>query len=393
MLNVFSVPIFFILLRETLEASIIISVMVALIDKLAETSVRFRDLAGPLRRRVWLGTLSGLLLSLAIGAAFLAVWYKYAVNLWAKAEVLWEGIFGMISVLMVGVTAIAMLKSSRLYEKFALMLARKLGAGVPDPSTVTPAGTAAGSANHDAASTKQASKFTRTVAMIKNLSPLNAVTTRSDDSLHSRSTGNGADHQMSAITRPLKALFWLPFVTILREGLEVVVFIGGVSLGEPASAIPVSAAAGLLAGVVIGLIVHRSGTVMSMHWLFVVFSYVLLMIAAGLLARSIGNLEDYVWGNAINLIANEVGTGSFDPRRSVWHFDCCSPEDNASGWGIFNALLGWRNNATIATITGYCLFWIVATGALVVLRFKENRKRLVRAKIFIELQAAHSEYV
>jgi len=40
------------------------------------------------------------------------------------------------------------------------------------------------------------------------------------------------------------ALFTLPFIVVLREGLEAVVFVGGVSLGQSASAIPIAAIVG-----------------------------------------------------------------------------------------------------------------------------------------------------
>lgn len=54
------------------------------------------------------------------------------------------------------------------------------------------------------------------------------------------------------------AMFLLPFITVLREGLEAVVFIGGVSLSFPASAFPLAVFCGLLAGVAIGYIIYRS---------------------------------------------------------------------------------------------------------------------------------------
>lgn len=42
------------------------------------------------------------------------------------------------------------------------------------------------------------------------------------------------------------------------------------------------------------------------------------------------------------------GPGSFDVRGSVWHLDCCNPENklDGQGWSIFNALFGWTNSAT-----------------------------------------------
>ena len=53
------------------------------------------------------------------------------------------------------------------------------------------------------------------------------------------------------------AMFLLPFITVLREGLEAVVFIGGVGLALPASAYPLAVICGLAAGVVIGYAIYR----------------------------------------------------------------------------------------------------------------------------------------
>lgn len=53
------------------------------------------------------------------------------------------------------------------------------------------------------------------------------------------------------------AMFILPFVTVLREGLEAVVYIGGVSLGLPATSFPLAVICGLAAGCLIGFILYR----------------------------------------------------------------------------------------------------------------------------------------
>jgi hypothetical protein len=41
------------------------------------------------------------------------------------------------------------------------------------------------------------------------------------------------------------------------------------------------------------------------------------------------------------------GPGTFDVRGSVWHLNCCNPENNidGNGWLIFGALTGWTNSA------------------------------------------------
>jgi len=53
------------------------------------------------------------------------------------------------------------------------------------------------------------------------------------------------------------AMFILPFVTLLREGLEAVVFVGGVSLSEPATSFPLAIIVGILCGVLIGYFIYR----------------------------------------------------------------------------------------------------------------------------------------
>jgi FTR1 family protein len=53
------------------------------------------------------------------------------------------------------------------------------------------------------------------------------------------------------------AMFFLPFITVLREGLEAVVFVGGVSLTEPATAFPIPVIVGIICGLLIGYFIYR----------------------------------------------------------------------------------------------------------------------------------------
>src|SRR5438046_2805056 len=53
------------------------------------------------------------------------------------------------------------------------------------------------------------------------------------------------------------SLFILPFITILREGLEAVIFVGGVGLSFPASAFPLPVVAGLIGGILIGFLLYK----------------------------------------------------------------------------------------------------------------------------------------
>ena len=53
------------------------------------------------------------------------------------------------------------------------------------------------------------------------------------------------------------AMFVLPFVTVLREGIEAIVFIAGVSFSAPATAVPLAVVVGLLVGIIAGYIIYK----------------------------------------------------------------------------------------------------------------------------------------
>jgi hypothetical protein len=61
------------------------------------------------------------------------------------------------------------------------------------------------------------------------------------------------------------ALFILPAITVMREGLEAVVFLGGVSLGEAGTSIPIAAICGLLAGLLVGYLLYKSSSRLSKY--------------------------------------------------------------------------------------------------------------------------------
>ncbi len=53
------------------------------------------------------------------------------------------------------------------------------------------------------------------------------------------------------------AMFILPFTTVLREGIEAIVFVAAVSFSSPASSVPLPVIIGLIAGCVVGYIIYK----------------------------------------------------------------------------------------------------------------------------------------
>lgn len=113
-------------------------------------------------------------------------------------------------------------------------------------------------------------------------------------------------------TRINSVLFALPMVTVLREGVEGLIFVGGVrslsltsrvarasssdcaaqvSLGEPMSSIPLAALAGLACGCAVGVSFFQTAKSARLSTLLIVSSAFLLLMGAGLFSRSISAFE------------------------------------------------------------------------------------------------------
>ncbi|KAJ6616430.1 iron permease FTR1/Fip1/EfeU [Mycena sp. CBHHK59/15] len=330
--NLFSVPIFFIVFRETLEAAIIVSVLLGLAEQIAhgdparfgertavagsspgdskddvasdpeDDTAHRRRLIRKMRIQIFAGAGVGLFLALAIGAAFIAVWFTQASDLWAKSEELWEGIFELIASIMIFVMGVTMLKMDRAKAKWRIKLERAFSKQHVDGQT-------------------KAGKW---------------------------------------------VLFILPLITVLREGMEAVIFVGGVSLGQPATSIPIATIVGLVCGLVIGFIIYSFGSRTTLSVFLIVMTNLLLLIGAGLFSRAVWAFER----RAFNTLLGTDG--------SVWHLDCCNPDDklDGQGWSIFNAIFGWTNSATLGSVLSYAFYWLAVIVVLVAMKYKEGRTKL-----------------
>ncbi|AOA62799.1 Putative high affinity iron transporter [Komagataella phaffii CBS 7435] len=329
----FSPQIFFIILRETLEAAIIISVLLAFLDRSFHTSSGYQELPTEpatsqesdntaaeivggeklykrLRLQVWVGSFLGLLLCLFIGGIFIVVFNVAGSDLWAYTEHYWEGAFSILAAVIISVMGLAMLRLNQMKSKWHLKLNNLI-------------------LNQTLQKENQTEKY---------------------------------------------AMFFLPFITTLREGMEAVVFIGGVGLDQPLSTIPASLLLGLAIGVSVGIALYKTGHTMSLRLFLIGSTGFLYLVAAGLFSKGVWQFElqkyiDRCGGQDMSEVGS--GPGSYDIGNSVWHVNCCNGEMDG-GWMLFTALFGWTNSATYGSVTSYIVFWVILVASLRMLRFEEK---------------------
>ncbi|KAG9242234.1 putative iron transferase [Calycina marina] len=329
--NVFSVPVFFIVFRETLETAIIVSVLLAFLKQTLDGPSRDVVVYKKLVRQVWFGTAAGFLISLVIGGALIGVFYGLGKDKWASTEYYWEGSFALFASLVIGVLGAALLRVSKMQEKWRVKLAVAL----------------------EEKPAKKGGKFKRWCERY--------------------------------------AMFMLPFITVLREGMEAIIFVAGVSFSSPAAAVPLPVIVGLLCGGLVGYLIYKGGSSTKLQFFLIVSTCLLYLVAAGLFSKAIWFFEAQDWNNQTGGDAAETGSGagSYDIDRSVWHINYGNPEFNGGGgWGIFNAVLGWQNSATYGSVIGYNLYWLAVIIGFVLLRFQETKGHLP----FMRMKSDKSSY-
>lgn len=319
MVDVFNVQIFFVVFRESLEAVIVVSVLLAFLKQGLGPATNDPAIYKRLRKQVWLGAIFGVILCLIIGAGFIGAFYSLKNDIWSQSEDLWEGIFCIIATVLISIMGIAMLRVNKMQEKWRVKLAQAL--------VKTPA--------------KRSDRF-----------------------------------KIGYITKKY-CMFILPFITTLREGLEAVVFVGGVGLSSPATSFPLPVVCGLIAGILVGVAMFYWGSTMSLQVFLVISTAILYLIAAGLFSRGIWFFENYVFSQQTggDAAENGSGPGTYNIKHSVWHVNCCNPlSDN--GWDVFNSLLGWQNSATYGSVISYNVYWLAVIATLGLMLYEEKHGHL-----------------
>ena len=152
--------------------------------------------------QVWYGTGSAFIICFIIGCGVIGAFYGLGKNVWSGTENIWEGVFALLASIIISIMGAALLRISKLQDKWRVKLAKALE-------------------KRDSVKDTEGSKSKFKLWCEKY------------------------------------AMFVLPFITVLREGLEAVVFTGGVSLGYPASAFPLPVITGVLAGSAIGFMIYK----------------------------------------------------------------------------------------------------------------------------------------
>jgi high-affinity iron transporter len=150
------------------------------------------------------------------------------------------------------------------------------------------------------------------------------------------------------------ALAGLAFFAVLREGIETALFLFAAVKGTavegtavaPATQV-IGAILGLALAVILGVLLYRGGIRMNLRSFFRVTGLLLIVVAAGLFAFSLHELQEAGWLPILE-------THAFDVSSSL-------PDDSGLG-AILRGLLGYNADPTWLEVVGWAGYLVVVGG-------------------------------
>jgi high-affinity iron transporter len=140
------------------------------------------------------------------------------------------------------------------------------------------------------------------------------------------------------------ALTVLAFVTVGREAIETAIFLLAIAFKNSASSLLIGASGGLVLAIAISLGIYRLGLRLNMRRFFTVMGSALMLVAAGLLADAVQNLQQL-----------GVLPGA---RAILWNTSQILSDDSNLG-DVLHGLLGYAASPTVLQVTVWVLFLAV----------------------------------
>jgi high-affinity iron transporter len=166
------------------------------------------------------------------------------------------------------------------------------------------------------------------------------------------------DVRQATLTGGTWALFGLAFVAVLREGVELALFLTAAAFTASAGSTLLGGLLGLAAAAVAGWLLFASTRQLNLRAYFRVTGLLLLVFAAGLVAHGVHEFNEVGW------IPSVV--------EHVW--DVNPILDESSGVGqILKALVGYNGNPSLSEVVAYSAYWAVVLAALWLARFRSVR--------------------
>ncbi|MBM3143468.1 MAG: hypothetical protein FJ010_00605 [Chloroflexi bacterium] len=152
-----------------------------------------------------------------------------------------------------------------------------------------------------------------------------------------------ADVRRAALAGGQRALFLLSFVAVVREGIELALFLTAAAMTTSAQQTLTGAILGLGTAVLLGWSLFASTVRLDLRRFFQVTGVLLILFAAGLTAHGIHEFNEAGWIPAV--------------IEHVWDINHIVDENSTFGL-VLKSLFGYNGNPSLTEILGYAMYFI-----------------------------------
>ena len=274
----FSVTSFLITFRETIEAALVIGILLTYVIKIKKRR---------LRGDIWIGTLAGIALSIVVGVLF-----HYVLGNFEEFEEIIEGFSMILAAVLLTWMIIWMTETGRDMR--------------------------------------------------------NTLESRIDFSIRNQQR---------------LGLIFLAFISVLREGIETVIFLSGIEAVEGNQSVVLwSGLAGIAVALTISIILFFSGKKINLRLFFGITSIILILFASGMLAHGFHELQELGW----------FGQETAFLQRTVWDTSFIL-NDNTTELGKFlRTMFGYQDKPTWLELFVYSSYYLILAILFVIVRKRKN---------------------
>lgn len=162
----------------------------------------------------------------------------------------------------------------------------------------------------------------------------------------SRSVGKKLENDVrqAVLKDSALALFFVAFLAVIREGIELAFFLTAAAMNADSSQVLLGAALGLAAVIVVAVLLFNSLVRLDISMFFRVTSVILILFAAGLVAHGVHEF-------------NEAGV--IPPViEHVWDINPLLDENSTTGL-LLKTLVGYNGNPSLTEVISYLLYFVV----------------------------------
>jgi len=140
-----------------------------------------------------------------------------------------------------------------------------------------------------------------------------------------------------------RALFFVAFIAVLREGIELALFLTASVFASDALQATLGAILGLGTAILLGWTIFASTVRLDLRRFFQVTGFLLILFAAGLVAHSVHEFNEVGWVPAV--------------IEHVWDVNTFINEDSTFGL-LLQALFGYNGNPSLTEVFAYAVYFV-----------------------------------